>query len=280
MGVIINGREISKKIRLSLKNKVIELNKKGKSVTLAVLLVGDDPASKLYVENKRKACEELGIISKEYLLPYSTSGKEIICLIQKLNNDNKIDGILVQLPLPNHINTKKIVDLISVEKDVDAFCKHNVGSLFTKDYKFLPCTPSGILEILKYENIDLKGKHCVILGRSNVVGKPLALLLLENDATVTICHSKTNNLKDICKMADIIIAAVGSPKFLTKDMVKEGAVIIDVGINRDKFGKICGDVDFENLKDKASYITPVPGGVGPMTVTMLMKNVILAAEKV
>ena len=280
MGVIINGREISEKIRLNLKKRVNKLRENGKSVTLAVILVGDDPASKIYVKNKRKACEELGIISKEYSLPENISEKELIYLIRKLNSDNTVDGILVQLPLPSHIDAKNIIDVISVEKDVDGFCKYNVGSLFTKDYKFLPCTPNGILEILKYENIELRGKHCVILGRSNIVGKPLSLLLLNNDATVTVCHSKTNNLKELCRTADVIISAIGRAKFLTEDMVKAGAVIIDVGINRDEFGKICGDVDFENVKEKASYITPVPGGVGPMTVTMLMENVVLAAEKI
>lgn len=274
MAHIIDGKEIAFKTRLKLKEKV---KKYGKAITLAVILVGDNSASKIYVNNKKKACDEVGIISKEYILPNNIKEKDLLNLIDDLNNLDEINGILVQLPLPSHINEKKIIERISPLKDVDCFCELNIGKIVSKNYNFLPCTPAGILELLKYENIEIKGKHCVILGRSNIVGKPMALLMINNDATVTVCHSKTKNLKEVCKMADILIVAVGKPKFLKADMVKSGAVVIDVGINRDDKGKICGDVDFENVKDKTSYITPVPGGVGPMTVTMLINNVILAA---
>ena len=274
MAHVIDGKEIALKTRLKLKE---ELNKYGKTITLAVILVGDDPASKIYVKNKRKACEEVGIISKEYILPNNIKEKDLLNLIDELNKLDEINGILVQLPLPLHINEKKIIERISPLKDVDCFCELNLGKLLNKNYNFLPCTPAGILELLYYENIAIKGKHCVILGRSNIVGKPMAILMINNDATVTVCHSKTKNLKEVCKMAYILIVAVGKPKFLKSDMVKTGAVVIDVGINRDDKGKICGDVDFENVKNKASYITPVPGGVGPMTVTKLINNVILAA---
>ena len=276
MARIIDGKEIALKIRLNLKEKVEHLKKLGKNITLAVILVGDDPASKIYVSNKKKACEEIGIISKEYILKDNTSEEDLLILIDKLNDSDEIDGILVQLPLPSHINEKTVIKRISPQKDVDSFCEVNIGKIFTKDYNFLPCTPAGILEILKYEGIEIKGKHCVILGRSNIVGKPLALLMLNNDATVTVCHSKTKNLKEICKMADILIVAIGKPKFLKSDMIKKDVIIIDVGINRDENSKLCGDVDFYDVKDKASYITTVPGGVGPMTVAMLMDNVVTA----
>ena len=276
MARIIDGKEIALKIRLNLKEKVEHLKKLGKNITLAVILVGDDPSSKIYVSNKKKACEEIGIISKEYILKDNTSEEDLLILIDKLNDSDEIDGILVQLPLPSHINEKTVIKRISPQKDVDSFCEVNIGKIVTKDYNFLPCTPAGILEILKYEGREIKGKHCVILGRSNIVGKPLALLMLNNDATVTVCHSKTKNLKEICKMADILIVAIGKPKFLKSDMIKKDVIIIDVGINRDENSKLCGDVDFYDVKDKASYITTVPGGVGPMTVAMLMDNVVTA----
>lgn len=273
---IIDGKKIANDICTELKSVVQELNKGGETITLAVVLVGENPASKIYVANKKKTCNGIGIISQEYNLPQTTTENELLKLIDDLNTSNEVDGILVQLPLPAHINEKNVIERIHPEKDVDSFCEVNVGKLVTKNYRFLPCTPAGIIEILKHENIEISGKHCVILGRSNIVGKPLALLMLNNDATVTICHSKTKNLHDICKQADILIAAIGQPRFVKSDMIKPGAIVIDVGINRDASGKICGDVDFENVKDVASYITPVPGGVGPMTVAMLMKNVIAA----
>lgn len=276
---IIDGKKIANNICAELKSVVQELNKNGETITLAVVLVGENPASKIYVANKRKTCNEIGIISREYNLPQTTTENELLKLIDDLNSSNEVDGILVQLPLPAHINEKNVIERIHPEKDVDSFSEGNIGKLITKNYRFLPCTPAGIIEILKHENIEISGKHCVVLGRSNIVGKPLALLMLNNDATVTICHSKTKNLKDICKQADILIAAIGQPRSIKSDMIKPGAIVIDVGINRDASGKICGDVDFENVKDVASYITPVPGGVGPMTVAMLMKNVIAAKSK-
>lgn len=258
---------------MDLKRKVEELNQMGQSVTLAVILVGENPASKIYVANKEKACTEIGISFEKYELPENTTEQEVLTLLDKLNLSSNVDGILVQLPLPPHISERNVAQKILPEKDVDGFCEANLGKILTKDYGVLPCTPAGIVEILKYSQIDVKGKHCVILGRSNIVGKPLALLMLNNDATVTICHSKTENLTDICKMADILIVAIGKPHFVKSNMVKSGALVIDVGINRDSDGKICGDVDFENVKNVASYITPVPGGIGPMTVAMLMQNV-------
>ena len=276
---IIDGKKIANNICAELKSVVQELNKDGETITLAVVLVGENPASKIYVANKRKTCNEIGIISREYNLPQTTTENELLKLIDDLNSSNEVDGILVQLPLPAHINEKNVIERIHPEKDVDSFSEVNIGKLVTKNYRFLPCTPAGIIEILRHENIEISGKHCVILGRSNIVGKPLALLMLNNDATVTICHSKTKNLQDICKQADILIAAIGQPRSIKSDMIKPGAIVIDVGINRDASGKICGDVDFENVKDAASYITPVPGGVGPMTVAMLMKNVIAAKSK-
>lgn len=276
---IIDGKKIANDICAELKSVVQELNKNGETITLAVVLVGENPASKIYVANKKKTCNEIGIISREYNLPQTTTENELLKLIDDLNVSNEVDGILVQLPLPAHINEKNVIERIHPEKDVDSFSEVNIGKLVTKNYRFIPCTPAGIIEILKHENIEISGKHCVVLGRSNIVGKPLALLMLNNDATVTICHSKTKNLQDICKQADILIAAIGQPRSIKSDMIKPGAIVIDVGINRDASGKICGDVDFENVKDAASYITPVPGGVGPMTVAMLMKNVIAAKSK-
>lgn len=276
--MIIDGKKIAQSVLESVKKDAEKLNGKGVTPGLAVIMVGNNQASKTYVRNKKMACEKAGIKSEEYLLPEDASEKEILNLINKLNTTKEVSGILVQLPLPPHLDSKTICERISPLKDVDAFTSKNIGDLFKGDAKFLPCTPAGILEILKHENINLAGKHCVIIGRSNIVGKPLALLLIQNDATVTICHSKTKNLEGICKLADIVICAVGKEKFLKKEMVKPGTVVIDVGINRDENGKLCGDADFENLEPICSKITPVPGGVGPMTVAMLVKNAAKAAE--
>lgn len=276
--MIIDGKKIAQSVLESVKKDAEKLNGKGVTPGLAVIMVGNNQASKTYVRNKKMACEKAGIKSEEYLLPEDAYEKEILNLIDKLNATKEVSGILVQLPLPPHLDSKTICERISPLKDVDAFTSKNIGDLFKGDAKFLPCTPAGILEILKHENINLAGKHCVIIGRSNIVGKPLALLLIQNDATVTVCHSKTKNLEGICKLADIVICAVGKEKFLKKEMVKPGAVVIDVGINRDENGKLCGDADFENLEPICSKITPVPGGVGPMTVAMLVKNAAKAAE--
>ncbi len=279
MTKLIDGKEISNFIKNNVKNEVELLKNKGISVGLAVIIVGDNPASKVYVANKEKACESLGINSFKYALPEATTNEELLKLIDELNNDRRVDGILCQLPLPKHLDEKIIINRILPEKDVDAFHPQNVGKIMIGDYDFLPCTPAGVIEMLKYENIDITSKNCVVIGRSNIVGKPMSMLLLHNNATVTICHSKTKNLKEVCASADILVVAIGRAKFVTEDMVKPGAVVIDVGMNRDENGKLCGDVDFENVKDKTSYITPVPGGVGPMTIAMLMKNTLTAAQK-
>ena len=278
MSRLIDGKVISAAVKERVKNEVSQLNEKGITVGLAVIIVGEDPASKIYVANKKKACEALGIISEEYALPESTTEKELLELIDTLNAKKSINGILCQLPLPRHLDEKRIINAISPEKDVDAFHPVNVGRIMIGDYDFVPCTPAGIMEMLAYENIETEGKRCVVIGRSNIVGKPMAMLLLHKNGTVTICHSKTRNLKEICLGADILVAAVGKAKFVTADMVKEGAVVIDVGMNREN-GKLCGDVDFEAVKDKASAITPVPGGVGPMTIAMLMQNTLTAAKR-
>ncbi len=275
---IINGKDVSNNLRNNLKDKISQL----KSInnihpSLAVIIVGDDPASKIYVNNKKKACEEIGIKSHEFVLPSDISEYKLLQLIEELNCRDDVNGILVQLPLPSHLNEKAIIEHINPIKDVDAFHEINVGKIMTGNFEFLPCTPAGIMQLLDDYNIDIAGKHCVIIGRSNIVGKPMAMLMLHRDATVTICHSKTQNLSEICKTADILIAAVGQANFVTADMVKNGAVVIDVGINRNEAGKLCGDVDFERVKDIASYITPVPGGVGPMTIAILMKNTVTAA---
>lgn len=272
---LINGKEVAEKIKLQVKEEIKSL---GKDVTLAVVIVGDNPASKVYVNNKKKACKLVGIQSLEYGLPENTSEDELLSLIDRLNNYNYVDGILVQLPLPRHINTDMVIERINPEKDVDGFTAINTGKLWLGQYDIAPCTAIGVIELLDYYNIDIAGKHCVIVGRSNIVGKPVAALMLERNATVTVCHSKTQNLYDITRTADILITAVGKPKFITRDMVKDGAVVIDVGINRDENGKLYGDVDFENVKDKTTAITPVPGGCGPMTVAMLMKNTLEAAK--
>lgn len=274
----VNGRKIADEILEDLKKEVLSLNQIGISPSLAVISVGNDQASKTYIKNKKNACCKVGINSKEYALAEDVSQEEIINLILKLNEDENTSGILVQLPLPSNLEKEKICNSINPTKDVDAFTQINAGKLMQGIGELIPCTPAGIIEILKHEKINLQGKHCTIIGRSGIVGKPLAILLLQNDATVTICHSKTKNLKDLCKISDIIICAVGKPKFLSKDMLKEGVVVIDVGINRDENGNLCGDVDFENVNSICSYITPVPGGVGPLTVAMLMKNTVKAAK--
>lgn len=278
MSKLINGKEISEYIKNNVKNEVEFLKKQGVSVGLAVIIVGDNPASKVYVSNKEKACEALGIKSFKYALDESTTNEQLLELIDKLNVDDEVDGILCQLPLPRHLDEKIIIDRILPSKDVDAFHAQNVGKIMIGDFDFLPCTPAGVIEMLKYENIDITSKNCVVIGRSNIVGKPMAMLLLHNNATVTVCHSKTKNLAEICRKADILVVAIGRAKFVTADMVKEGAVVIDVGMNRDENGKLCGDVDFDSVKDIASAITPVPGGVGPMTIAMLMQNTLTAAK--
>ena len=278
MTKIIDGKIISASVKERVKAEVSALKEKGITVGLAVIIVGEDPASKVYVSNKKKACENLGIISEEYALPESTTNEELLALIDELNSKPSINGILCQLPLPSHLDEKLIINSIDPEKDVDAFHPFNVGKIMIGDFYFLPCTPAGVMEMLKYENIEVEGKTCVVIGRSNIVGKPMNMLLLHQNGTVTVCHSKTKNLKEVCKNADILVAAVGRPKFVTEDMVKDGAVVIDVGINRVD-GKLCGDVDFENVKNKVSAITPVPGGVGPMTIAMLMQNTLTAAKK-
>ena len=272
---LIDGKEISKSIRSELSNKISLLKK---AVGLAVVLVGNNSASQVYVKNKIKACEEVGIKSFAHYLPENTSQTELENLLKKLADDETVHGILVQLPLPKHIS-EDVLRLIPHEKDVDGFSAENVGSLCLKQKGTVPCTPYCIMKMLEYENIDICGKNAVVVGRSNIVGKPIAMLLLNSDATVTVCHSKTKNLKDICKSADILIVAIGKAKFIKSDMVKDGAVVIDVGMNRDENGKLCGDVDFESVKDKCSHITPVPGGVGPMTITMLMYNTYVSAKR-
>lgn len=273
---IIDGKAVSAAVKDEVKEQVAALKKDGGVPCLAVVLVGDDPASKVYVRNKKRACEYCGIKSLEYILDKTASEQQLLDLIDVLNNEPTVHGILVQLPLPPHINEQNIINAISEQKDVDAFHPANVGRLMTGNPDFLPCTPAGVMEMLKKYNIETAGKDCVIIGRSNIVGKPMAMLMLMANSTVTICHSKTKNLKEKCLSADILIASIGKPKFVTADMVKDGAVVIDVGINRTEDGKLCGDVDFDEVSKKASYITPVPGGVGPMTIATLMKNTLTA----
>jgi methylenetetrahydrofolate dehydrogenase (NADP+)/methenyltetrahydrofolate cyclohydrolase len=275
---LIDGKIISASVKERVKEEVEALKKEGITTGLAVIIVGEDPASKVYVANKKKACEMLGIISEEYALPENTTQEELLALIDELNNKTTINGILCQLPLPKHLDEQAVINAILPQKDVDAFHPQNVGKIMLGDYDFVPCTPAGIMEMLQYENIDIAGKTCVVIGRSNIVGKPMGMLLLHKNGTVTICHSRTRDLASVCKNADILVAAVGRPNFVTADMVKEGAVVIDVGINRVD-GKLVGDVDFESVKDKCSAITPVPGGVGPMTIAMLMQNTLTAAKK-
>lgn len=275
---ILDGKQVSLDVKNELKEMTAKLRaEKGYVPCLAVIIVGEDPASKVYVANKEKACEYIGYKSLKYALEEDTTQPELLSLIEKLNNDDEVDGILCQLPLPKHIDEEAVINAIKPEKDVDAFHPVNVGKIMVGNYTTLPCTPAGVMELLKRTGTDLTGKSCVVIGRSNIVGKPMSMLLLHANATVTICHSKTRNLKEICSNADIIVAAVGRAKFVTADMVKEGAIVIDVGINRNEDGKLCGDVDFENVKGKCSFITPVPGGCGPMTIAMLMKNTYSAA---
>lgn len=275
---LIDGKIISASVKERVKGEVEALKQQGITTGLAVIIVGEDPASKVYVANKKKACEALGIISEEYALPENTTQEELLALINELNNKKTINGILCQLPLPRHLDEQAVINAILPEKDVDAFHPQNVGKIMLGEYDFVPCTPAGIMEMLAYENISIEGKTCVVIGRSNIVGKPMGMLLLHKNGTVTICHSRTKDLASVCKEADILVAAVGRPNFVTADMVKEGAVVIDVGINRVD-GKLVGDVDFEAVKDKCSAITPVPGGVGPMTIAMLMQNTLTASKK-
>ena len=279
MSKLIDGKAVAAEIRAKIAFEVAELIHHGVTPGLAVVIVGDDPASRTYVNNKKKACAQAGIYSEEYALPATASQNEIMDLVAKLNAKKDINGILVQSPLPDGLNEEAVVEAIDPEKDVDAFHPSNVGRIMIGDYHFLPCTPAGIIELLRSENIEIEGKDCVVIGRSNIVGKPMAMLLLHNNGTVTICHSKTKNLKEVCRRADILVAAVGKPKFVTADMVKPGAVVIDVGMDRDENGRLCGDVDFANVVKTASYITPVPGGVGPMTIAMLLTNTVAAAKR-
>ena len=277
MAKILDGQAVSQRIKDELKEEVKELTTKGIFPGLAVIIVGDDPASRVYVNSKKKACEEIGVYSEEYALPAETSEEELLQLVEKLNNEPKINGILVQLPLPKHIDEETVINAISPKKDVDAFHPSKVGKIMIGNYDFLPCTPAGVMELIKESGIDVSGKECVIVGRSNIVGKPQAMLLLHANGTVTICHSRTQDLKAKTKNADILVAAVGIPNFITGDMIKEGAVVIDVGINRIADKKLVGDVDFDSAEKVASAITPVPGGVVPMTIAMLMKNTVKAA---
>lgn len=278
MAVILNGKEVAKKTRENLKSKVEELKKKNIFPKLAVIMVGDDGASKIYVRNKSKACEELGIEYEEFLLDENTTQQQLLKLINELNERKDVHGILLQSPVPKHLDINEAFRTISPEKDVDGFNPVNVGKLVLGQDTFISCTPFGVMKLLEEYNIETEGKNAVVIGRSNIVGKPMLQCLLNKHATVTICHSKTENLKEITKKADILVAAIGKAKFVTKDMVKPGAVVIDVGINRNEQGKVCGDVDFNEVEGVASYITPVPGGVGPMTVAMLMTNIVKAAK--
>ncbi len=275
---IIDGKAVSKAVRESVAKETEALKNKGVTPGLAVIIVGEDPASQVYVKNKEKACAEVGFYSEKYALPENTSQEELNALVKRLNLRGDINGILCQLPLPKHLNDKEVINLIDPMKDVDAFHPQNVGAIMIGDYSFLPCTPAGIMELIHSTGVDVCGKKAVVIGRSNIVGKPMAMLLLHENATVVMTHSKTQNLAEITKEADILVAAVGRAKFVTADMVKDGALVIDVGMNRDENGKLCGDVDFENVKDKCSFITPVPGGVGPMTISMLMRNTLTAAK--
>lgn len=275
---IIDGKVVSKKVKEDVKAECEQLKAKGVTPGLAVIIVGDDPASQVYVHNKEVACEACGFYSVKYALPAETTQEELNALVDKLNKDDKINGILCQLPLPSHLDDKEVINRIDPLKDVDAFHPVNVGAIMIGDYNYLPCTPAGVMELIHSTGVDVSGKKAVVIGRSNIVGKPMAMLLLHENATVEITHSRTRDLAEITKDADILVAAIGKAKFVKADMVKDGAVVIDVGMNRDENGKLCGDVDFENVKDKCSFITPVPGGVGPMTIAMLMKNTLTAAK--
>lgn len=278
MAKIIDGKAVSATVKAQVAEEVAALREKNIVPGLAVIIVGDDPASRVYVNNKKKACEALGIYSEEHALPADTTEQELLALVESLNNRSDISGILCQLPLPKHLDEKKIINAISPLKDVDAFHPSNVGAIMIGDYHFLPCTPAGIMELLKAADVEIEGKRCVVIGRSNIVGKPMAMLMLHANATVTICHSRTKDLAAICREADILIVAIGKAGFVTGDMVKPGAVVIDVGMNRPEGGKLCGDVDFASVEPVCSAITPVPGGVGPMTIAMLMKNTLMAAK--
>lgn len=278
MAKIIDGKAVSASVKEAVAKEVAALKEQGVSVGLAVVIVGDDPASRVYVNNKKKACGACGIESFEYALPGDTAEEELLALVEKLNADPKVNGILVQLPLPRQIDEHKVIAAISPKKDVDAFHAVNVGKIMIGDFDFLPCTPAGCMDLIDSTGVSVEGKRCVVIGRSNIVGKPMAMLLLHRNGTVTICHSRTKNLKEICREADILVAAVGRANFVTADMVKEGAVVIDVGMNRLESGKLCGDVDFEAVSPVAGWITPVPGGVGPMTIATLMRNTLTAAR--
>ena len=278
MAVKIDGKAVSAAVRAEVAAETVQLKQQGITPGLAVILVGDDPASRVYVNNKKKGCAEVGFYSEEITLPADTTEEQLLAVIHQLNTRRDIHGILCQLPLPSHLSDKTVIGAIAPEKDVDAFHAVNVGHIMIGDYAFLPCTPAGIMELLARYDIAVEGKRCVVIGRSNIVGKPMAMLLLQQNGTVTVCHSRTQNLKDICKEADILVAAVGKAKFVTADMVKAGAVVIDVGMNRDENGKLCGDVDAAMVDAVAGYLTPVPGGVGPMTISMLLKNTLTAAK--
>ncbi len=279
MAGIIDGKKISQEIKDEVKAKVEELGKKGIQPCLAVILVGEDPASQVYVRNKKRACEYCGIKSLSYELPEETTEEELLALVDELNNSKECNGILVQLPLPKHIDEDKVLLKIRPEKDVDGFHPYNVGLLSIGDADLKACTPAGCIELIKRSGVDITGKNCVVVGRSNIVGKPVGMLLLSENGTVTTCHSKTKNMAEICRSADILVVAIGKEKFIKADMVKDGAVVIDVGINRMDNGKLCGDVDFDEVEKKASLITPVPGGVGPMTIALLMNNCLIACKK-
>ena len=272
MAMIIDGKKISAEIKDEVREEVAALKEEGKEIALAVIQVGADPASSVYVRNKKRACEYTGIESVSYELPESTTQEELLDIIRKCNEDSKINGILVQLPLPDHMNEDEVLFLIDKKKDVDGFHPVSVGNMVIGEDGFLPCTPAGVIQLLKRSGVEIEGKECVVLGRSNIVGKPMSILLLRENGTVTICHSRTKNLKEVCKRADILVVAIGKPKFIDDSYVKEGAVVIDVGIHRNEDNKLCGDVDFDKVEPKVSAITPVPGGVGPMTIAMLMKN--------
>lgn len=278
MAAIINGKDVAAKIREEVAADVKQLEQQGITPGLAVVIVGDDPASKTYVKNKKLACEAVGIYSEEYALPANATQEELLTLVHQLNKKQDIDGILVQSPLPDGFNEQLVIENINPQKDVDAFHPVNVGRIMIGDYSFLPCTPAGVIELIHAAGVEIQGKRCVVIGRSNIVGKPMAMLLLHEHGTVTVCHSRTEHLAQICSQADILVAAVGKAKFVKEDMVKEGAVVIDVGMNRDENGKLCGDVDFNAVEKKVSFITPVPGGVGPMTIAMLLKNTVTAAK--
>lgn len=280
MAQLINGKEVSASVKAQVAKETAQLaEEKGLKVGLAVVIVGNNPASRVYVNSKKKACEEVGFQSYEYALDENTTQEQLLDLVDVLNRDSKINGILVQLPLPKHIDETAIINAISAEKDVDAFHPENVGKIMIGDYSFLPCTPAGVMDLIASTGVEISGKNCVVIGRSNIVGKPMAMLLLHKSGTVTICHSKTQNLAEICRQADILVVAIGKANFVTGDMIKEGAVVIDVGMNRLENGKLCGDVDFESAEKKAGYITPVPGGVGPMTIATLMRNTLTAAKQ-